>query len=195
MSRITTYVAASGDDAFQVSTGSYIVTDSASIWLGCYTDPGCIPYNSGFRFVLDIKQGTKIKSAVVNLWQYDTNVKSPTIEISADASDDAVDFTVQNVASRTTTTAKVYWSLTTPGVVGALLTTDDISQVIQEIVNRPGWSAGNHIALLFKDKSTPPPYQSANFQVYAYDSGTNYAELVVTTQSGHVYRSLLGVGI
>ena len=56
-----------------------------------------------------------------------------------------------NISSRVRTSASVLWTpppWTVVGQPGANQQTVDISPVIQELVNRPGWSSGNAIAIV-----------------------------------------------
>ena len=75
------------------------------------------------------------------------------LTIRGQAADDAPIFTTAtgNISSRSHTTATVLWippAWNTTGESSGAQTTPDLGAVIQEIVNRPGWSAGQALALL-----------------------------------------------
>ncbi len=68
-------------------------------------------------------------------------------------SDDAASFSSSDydISSRSTTSASASWSPTpwnSVGQAGPLQRTPDLSSIIQEIVNRGGWSSGNDLVVL-----------------------------------------------
>jgi hypothetical protein len=66
--------------------------------------------------------------------------------------------TANDISSRPKTAAKVVWNIpqwTTVHAQGPDERTPDISSIIQEIVNQPGW-AGNAIVLTFRDNPANP---------------------------------------
>jgi hypothetical protein len=72
------------------------------------------------------------------------------IEIAGEDVDNSPDFsTYSDWVGRTRTTAKVTWSLSS-WQSGVAVYTADISPIIQEIINRSGWVAGNAITLFFR---------------------------------------------
>jgi hypothetical protein len=75
------------------------------------------------------------------------------LTIMAEAVDNAPTFTTANndLSSREMTITAVDWEppvWTTVGEAGPAQQTPDISAVIQEIVNRDGWSSGNSLAVI-----------------------------------------------
>ncbi len=109
----------------------------------------------GIRFdSLDIPPGSTIESAYVQ-FQVD-EVGSGVISLTIEGEDtgNAPSFTTTtfNISSRSRTSASVIWDpepWTSPGQAGATQQTSDISSVIQEIIDNPGWSKGNALALIF----------------------------------------------
>jgi hypothetical protein len=108
----------------------------------------------GLRFQgAPIPPGATVTNAYVQ-FQVDEVTSDPTsLTVHGHAADDAPTFTSSNadLSSRPTTVAAVGWSPPAWSVLGATgldQRTDDLSTVIQEIVSRPGWAAGNAIALL-----------------------------------------------
>jgi len=73
-----------------------------------------------------------------------------TVRISAQAADNAGQLTEDknDLSKRKATTAHVDWSPGEWSKVHDKKTTADISAVLQEVVNRPGWSARNAVVLL-----------------------------------------------
>ena len=83
----------------------------------------------------------------------DTNFKNAALnlKITAQAADNPSTLwtSVYNISSRTDTAASVTWSV--PGTAWTAdwtYQTSDLTPIVQELINRPGWQAGN--AMLFK---------------------------------------------
>jgi hypothetical protein len=72
--------------------------------------------------------------------------------IQGQASDDAAIFSTStgDISNRPRTGASVNWSppAWSAGQAGAAQRTPDIKSIIQQIVNRPGWSSGNDLAII-----------------------------------------------
>ncbi len=107
----------------------------------------------GLRFTnLPIPNGETIIRAWIQFTADETQSDSTNLTIRGQASDDVPVFvsSLFSLSSRPRTTASVSW---TPlpwdieGETGARQRTADLSPVIQEIVNRPGWVSGNAVAL------------------------------------------------
>jgi hypothetical protein len=102
------------------------------------------------------------------------------LTIAAQAADNPGSFktTANNISSRPRTAAQVVWNpapWTVVNEAGPNQRTPDLSSVLQEIVNRPGWTSGN--AMVFVVTGT------GCRTAFAYDqSPTVAARLVVTYQ-------------
>lgn len=168
MTTFSAYVAASSDDAYQSGStvtinGGYPNTNGSTVWVG-------------FRFTnVTIPAGSTINSAYINLSILAAD--DPDVDIYGNDVDDAATFTTasNDISSRALTTAKVNWTATN---IGAYSRKDspDIKTIVQEIIDRAGWSSGNAIAILFDSLSS----NYINFK--AYDSGegaTQYAKLTI----------------
>ncbi len=108
----------------------------------------------GLRFNdLNIPAGATIVNAYVQ-FQADEADSTPTsLTIQGQAADNATTFVAQlrNLTDRPRTTAAVPWSpapWTRVGEAGIDQQTPDVSSIVQEIVDRPGWSAGNSLVLV-----------------------------------------------
>ena len=99
---------------------------------------------------VDIPQGATINSAVITVVSDDAySSQTINLKIAAVDVDDASPFTqASDFESPTLTTAKVDWDLTDDWTFEESNNTPDISAIIQEIVDRVGWSAENNINLL-----------------------------------------------
>lgn len=77
----------------------------------------------------------------------------------------------RNISSRKKTSAKVEWSVSTEYPVDTRVQTPDIKSIVQEIVNRGGWSAQNAMAFIFELKtrsgSAKRVFESYDGQRYA----------------------------
>jgi len=144
-------VAASSDDAEEtLSTG---VVDNNSSDLELIRD-GTQDQIVGMRFNgVAIPPGATIHRAYVQFQADEAQSGSTSLMIQGEAADHAATFsqTGANISSRPRTTASVSWSPVawpTVGEAGLAQQTSDIAAVIQEIVNRQGWTSGNSLAIL-----------------------------------------------
>jgi len=112
----------------------------------------------GMRFNnIDIPQGAIINNAYVQFHVDETDVdgdnRPGTKSLRGEAVDNAATFsdTAFDVSSRPTTSAEASWDWPfwlTEHEEGPDQRTSDIAAVIQEIVDRPGWSPGNSLVLI-----------------------------------------------
>ena len=108
----------------------------------------------GLRFTgVNIPAGATITDAYVSFTTAETSGENASFNIQGIAKDDPPTFISAraNVSSQPTTTAAVTWS---PApwplleVSGAEQQTANLAPIIQELVDRPGWSSGNALALV-----------------------------------------------
>jgi hypothetical protein len=113
------------------------------------TDDGGVDQMVGMRFAgLGVPRGARILEAWVQFQVDEATTVATSLGIRGQASDDASPFTSAqwDLSSRPTTAASVSWSppaWSVVGEAGAAERTADLSSILQEIVNRPGWSAGS----------------------------------------------------
>ncbi len=144
-------ISASRDDAEEsISTGN-VKPGSSDLEFG---DQGRKNQLVGMRFNnLNIPQGATITNASIQFKADETNSGTTTLMIEGQATDNALTFTRanDNISSRERTNAIIDWTpgpWTMVGEAGSDQQTPDIASVIQEIVNRPGWSNGNSLAVI-----------------------------------------------
>jgi galactose oxidase-like protein/flagellar hook capping protein FlgD/K319-like protein len=140
-------IAAASDDAEESAAGA---VDVASSDLELVFDGSL--QTVGLRFTgMDIPQGSTITNAWIQFTADEAQTEATTLTIRGHASDNAATFTTatSNLSSRPRTNASVVWSPAawTVGAAGADQRTPSLTQVIQEIIGRPGW-AGQSLALL-----------------------------------------------
>lgn len=108
----------------------------------------------GVRFSgLGIPQGATILDAYIQFEADETGSEPTSLLIQGEASDSAPVFTSERegISLRPRTTASVSWlplPWTTVGAAGLAERTTNIVTVIQEIVDRPGWTEGNAMVMI-----------------------------------------------
>ena len=143
-------VAASSDDAEERPSTSVTLTSSD---LEMSLD-GSNEQIVGIRFTgLNIPAGATIQNAYIQFQADEANSEVTELTISGEDVDNATTFesTSGNISSRSTTAVSVPWSpapWTTIGEAGPDQRTSNIRSVIQEIVNRSGWSSGNSLGII-----------------------------------------------
>ncbi|MHC4633524.1 MAG: hypothetical protein ACYS9C_19935, partial [Planctomycetota bacterium] len=117
----------------------------------------------GLRFLrVLVPAGATITNAYVELTQDDMESPAPVhIIIQGELTPNAPAFanTPGNIYNRPRTTAVAKWSPEHWPQSGSKHRTSDISAVIEEIVNQPGWAAGNAMVIIF-DQDPDIPSQS-----------------------------------
>ena len=164
--RITEVIVATTDDGFvrqefmygTPSSTAFTSTDD-EMKVG-YDDDGfglTRYFWSFLRFTtVNIPQGENIVSAKLQMKYsgFESNSVGKTIKISAEDVDDAVaPTTASDVIDATLTTNNSTWTI--PAMTsGTYYDSADITDVIQEIVNRAGWVANNDMNIILHDAST-----------------------------------------
>src|SRR3972149_254864 len=145
-------ISAGADDGTWSESGSHWwnVT-SAYLWVGS----GSVGF---FRFLnLPMSQGATIDSAYLTVWTHDfSSSNSVNIRVRATAEDNAAAFpsTSQYSNDPGTRTTAYTDGWTIPGTRTVETTSPDIKNVIQEIVDRAGWSGGNAIAIALENNGS-----------------------------------------
>lgn len=167
---VTTQTALSSDDAEQRLDFGIVNVVSSDLEL--IHDDSLGDQIVGLRFPnVTVPQGAIVSNAIITFVADDEASSGPiSLTIRGEASDNAVAFVNldDNISSRMQTAASVSWS----GIMDWLIedethATPNLSTIIQEIVDRPGWTAGNALAILIGgtgqriaksfDYSTPTP--------------------------------------
>ena len=114
----------------------------------------------GLRFPnLSIPPGATIQNAWIQLMADEVGTAPVSLTIQGEASANAGGFTAtsNNLGARPRTSAAVAWAPAAWNVVGeagAAQRTPNLTSVVQEIVNRPGWSPGNAMAFIVSGSGT-----------------------------------------
>ena len=143
-------ISTSFDDTEETSSGGI---RRGSNDLGLTTDDGDTQ-KVGLRFQnLAIPAGAIVTKAYVQFQSEEVGDQPTSLLIWGHASDNADTFgrNERNVSSRPATSATVSWSplpWNSVGEAGDRQRTPDLASIVQEIIDRPGWIAGNALALL-----------------------------------------------
>ncbi len=104
----------------------------------------------GLRFRgIQVPQGAVIDSAFLEIFSHEDEGDPSLITIRGEASDNAVTFNdVDLITARPSTTTSTFWEITEDWTIWTKQRSPDVKNIIQEIVNRPGWQSGNALALV-----------------------------------------------
>jgi hypothetical protein len=182
-------VTSGNDDVEERSDGSYYGTSSDLE----ITKDGTAEQIIGLRFTdIQIPKGAIITNAYVQFTAKtaNTDIMNPLL-ISGIAEDNASAFpeTTNSVSGKSTTANNVSW-IPEPWISvygsGVAERTSNIKDIVQEIINRDGWSQGNAIAL--KIEGTSSAYRRA----YSYNGSASKAPKLVVeyfqSNDGYIYN-------
>ena len=145
---IKTGIRQSADDAEEsVTTGAIDLTGGVLDLI----KSGSVNQVVGLRFQnLDIPQGATITSAFIKVKSASKLSSTASLTIKGESNDNAAAITSSshNISSRPDTASSVTWSSIAGWKSNVFYTTPDLTPIVQEIVNRSGWSAAN--SMLFK---------------------------------------------
>jgi PKD repeat protein/uncharacterized protein YjiK len=142
-------VSASTDDAEESSSGGVSLGSSDLELVNSGSDQ-----TVGIRFNgVTIPQGATITNATIQFQTDEATTGATSLTIEGEAADHAATFasTNGNISTRNRTANSVAWSPAqwpTVGQAGPDQSTPNIASVLQEIVNRGGWSSGNSLAII-----------------------------------------------
>ncbi len=154
--------------------------DKTSLTSGSWIGNGAGASYAGFRFTgVSIPQGATITSANLIVYSVKQQWMSLALAWGADdvASSPAI-ATTANLSSRVQTTAQVNHSSNTQWQSNTFYMLDEISPVIQEVVNRSDWASGNALTVIARGTG------NAWGRKFIAGSGANAPKLVVSYISG-----------
>ena len=172
-------VALRENDAEQSSSGSvYNSSSTIDMYSG---------RTNGFRFEsLPIAQGATILEAYIEFTSRYSDTGSVTFHLDGHAHDNSPAFPQENynISSRTKTSSglTVDWDITEAWSSNTVYQTPDISDIIEAIVGRSGWNAGNALSILQTASGS-----SYDRRTYSFDSSAADApRLVIKVADGGV---------
>ncbi|MDA3928612.1 MAG: lamin tail domain-containing protein, partial [Prolixibacteraceae bacterium] len=158
MGELDIQVAQSNDDA-EENTGSGQVWDASSdLELTYDVQPGGDQL-VGIRFQnITIPQGAEISKAHIQFTTDEVSTNETTLLIQAEAEDNTLPFeSSYSISSRNRTSTQVEWTpeaWNTEWESGDKQKTPDLSEPIQEVINRSGWSNGNSMSFIITGTGT-----------------------------------------
>ena len=194
MTTVTELIVTGNDDGYmqeQFMYGSYMSGSfsrtSARIYFQNKSDYGDIDMDqtkrtSYFRFqTVDVPQGASISSAKLQLAYHSDNGSAAgnTVDIYGNDVDDAsAPSSVSDFQGKAKTTEKVTWTIPSSMSGGTYYDTPDITDVVQEIVDRAGWAADNDMMFIL----TPSSWNSSTnwlLQYRSYNYGGSFKPTLV----------------
>jgi hypothetical protein len=148
--RTSVRVAASSDDAEQSTKSGSNLLASSDLEL---TTDGSTVQIVGMRFAgLEVPQGATVTGAHIQFATDEVSTGSSSLQIRAEASDNALTYRAVSgdVGARATTSHAVAWAppeWTVLRDAGSAQRTPDLAALVQAVVDRQGWAAGNAIAM------------------------------------------------
>lgn len=143
-------VSQSSDDAQEATSTGAVTTNGTFFYINYHSSAY---YINGLRFQgVSIPKDATILNAYIEFQAHASDSGGASIDskITGEASDNPSTFTTDanNISSRADTSAAVYWRYPHTWVDGINYRTINIAPIVQELVDRSGWSAGN--AMVFK---------------------------------------------
>ncbi len=154
----------SSDDAEERLSSGDVARKGSDLELGVDSEPQMV----GLRFQnVAVPQGASITRATLEFRADEAKSEATDLVFRGQDSDDAEAFAWPdyNITDRPQTAASVNWdSVPAWNTVHAAYQSPDLSALVQEIVNRPGWAAGNSLAILLtgSGRRTAESYDGAS---------------------------------
>jgi hypothetical protein len=143
--------------------------------LGRFPDApsGDVFYSLSLRFIgVTIPVGSTINSAKITFISTSGDTSHVILKIYGVAEDNTGEFgtsPIDDARTRSHTTANVDWDETPTHTIGGAYDSPDISSIIQEIINRGGWSSGNAIGIFIAENGSETNTECKKKQ-YQHDS-------------------------
>ncbi|HMQ48054.1 MAG TPA: T9SS type A sorting domain-containing protein [Saprospiraceae bacterium] len=151
---------ASSDDAEQENDeiDSLFDDDLDAGWEGAPEDQNILTTGIRFRNI-PVPHGAIIESAYITVWSHEDKSAEDVAEITiyGEDTDHAETFTEDAlIDARPSTTATVDWTVAEEWTLWQPYQTPELKSIVQEIVDRNGWEAGNALAFVFLGKNQGP---------------------------------------
>jgi len=181
----TYYVASPVGDAWDDGSQTYNTT--AYVYLSHNTSIR----NSGFRFTgVSAPKAATLTSAVLGMYFYASGYDSPKLTFYGEASDNATSFATGSPRPglRKVTAASAAVNLPNVGVDLNKRYPFDVTALVQEVIDRPGWASGNAVTILAHGQTGAPEPAT----VFSYRGGgpasltVTYATFTTNVWSAHI---------
>lgn len=165
-------VAASADDTFCKSGANYL-NHQYVYWPWASTDR-----RSFIRLAIDAPAGATISSATISVNAGQSYSGTSNAKLQLVDADDCADFS-SNPFNRAVTSTEVEWTL--PAMTAGQWYETDITALVQEFVNRPGYQPGNYMGI----RTTEGSGYNSHRLINSFDSGAaNAAKLDIVWGGG-----------
>lgn len=160
-------VTAGTDDTHQRVTTGFNDIGALTVRLG---RSGTYDLLSGFRFSnLQVPRHVRVVDASLEIYRtYQSGTDTVGMTMRAAAQDNVPNFQTQPPLNAPTTQAAATWEVSST-VPAGWLASPDLVDLVQEVVNRPGWQPGNALALLVSSDAGNTSYIDA----ISYDNNPN----------------------
>lgn len=166
------------DDAWTEDFLTTITLNSGNLEFGLGSGGGGAAHVTGVRFRnVQIAQGTVLSNAIIRFTAGSTGSTAMNVDIIGEDVDSAAAFsTYADFASRALTTATVSWVFSTAWVSGNKYNTPSITSIVNEILARSGWTAGNDLVIFIYETL------SSGIRLWgSYDSSLSDAPKLILT--------------
>jgi hypothetical protein len=152
--------AVSSDDAEQEneSIDALFDDDLDTGWEGDPEDQNILTTGLRFRDMF-IPKGAIIDSAFIYVWSHEGKTPEDVAKITifGEATDHALTFNENDlIATRESTSTRILWEVAEEWLIWERYRTPDLKAIVQELVNREGWSAGNAMAFIMAGENQGP---------------------------------------
>jgi lysophospholipase L1-like esterase len=185
---LSVQISSSGDDVNQ--TGSSFTSAATTVWFGGCGSPSIC--DTGLRFNgVSIPRGATIISAYLSVYSPMSQWNQDDFTTYGEASGNSQPFTAQNApAARPTTVSAITHNDYVDWQPNTWYTLDDVGSIVQEIVSRSDWQAGNSLSIIMK---APQPNGNAGKTAEAFDGSSSLGpQLTITYQVGSLGSGQLG---
>ncbi len=182
-----------GFDDVEENIIGQLYVDSSDLEL-VYDSTNLISFQKvGIRFQnIALPQGAIINSAYIQFTADESNSKRAELEFSLHNSDDSPQFTNKNnVSDRNVVSHKIRWKPNPwiAGQSGPLQRTPDLKGMVQQVVNKTGWSPGNSMSFIIRGKGKSSWRTKYKRVASSYEGGSGKAaKLIVNYTFGRTSK-------
>lgn len=171
-----------GQNDVEESVSHGVLADSSDLELLCDTSRTPCPAATsdkqviGLRFInVTIPQGATITNTYIEFTAKESKWKEPTyLIIQAENTDNSAAFSSSNKVSTRTLTPHIAWnSLPIWSKTKTLHKTPDLAPIVQQVINRAGWTSGNPLTFVISG--------TGHRTAYSYNGDSKYAPRLVVT--------------
>jgi hypothetical protein len=162
---VTRSIIQGSDDATEIP-GSAPTIDDTELFANA------IGVRLGFRFQdIQVPNSANVITAAINLVLGDGAKNDAEGIWYGQAADNPGTFTITDgdIDGRAVTGTSVSWTNNDLGITGAVVDTPNLEVIVEEILNRPGWSSGNSMVFILDHNSNVDKLDIAAFENVTYD--------------------------